>query len=93
MSEVGKLERVTSEGKDVNPKGNSPIINYCDNFQLDLINLVGKKPILKIWLNQLECEGLWDTGSMISLINKKVLEEKFPELKMHSVDTFMGTGV
>ena len=30
---------------------------------------------------------------MISLINKKVWEEKFPNLKMHSVDEFMGTEV
>ena len=32
-------------------------------------------------------------GSMISLINKKVLEGKFPNLKMHFVGEFMGTGL
>ena len=61
--------------------------------QLELINLVGKKPVIKFWLNQRQCEGLWDTGSMISLMNKKVVEEKFPNLKIHSVEEFLGTGL
>ena len=58
-----------------------------------MISVVGKKPIVKILLNNVECDCLWDTGSMISLISKNVLAEKFPKTKMHSVDEFMGTGL
>ena len=62
-------------------------------LQLELINLVGRKPVIKCWLNQRQCEGLWDTGSMISLMNKRVVEEKFPNVKIHSVEEFLGTGL
>ena len=49
--------------------------------------------MVKVWLNEVELECLWDTGSMISLINKKVISEKFSEVKWHTVDEFMGTGL
>ena len=32
-------------------------------------------------------------GSMISLMNKRVVEEKFPNVKIHSVEEFLGTGL
>ena len=95
MYTFGKLSRVFAGGKDGNPKRTSPITKengkkLPTKLQSDLINLVGRKPVVKIWLNDNEVEGLWDTGSMISLINKDLLQEKFPDLKIHSVDEFMG---
>ena len=61
--------------------------------QTDLIRVVGRKPIVKIWLNGMQMECLWDTGSMICLMNPTVLQEKFAGVKIHSVEEFLGTGL
>ena len=41
--------------------------------KLKLIRLVGERPLVKIQLDGVEIQGLWDTGAMISLINKGFL--------------------
>ena len=54
-----------------------------------LIQLIGEKPILKCSLNDVECEALWDTGSMVSLINFDWFEERFPAKPIQSVHEFL----
>ena len=56
---------------------------------MKLIRLVGEWPLVHVFLNNSEVEGLWDTGSMISLISKDFLDEKFPGVEIHSVAEFM----
>ena len=63
------------------------------DLKLELVNLVGKKPFVKMWLNEVKCEGLCDTGSMISLINRKFLVETFPSVKMHTGVDFLGNEI
>ena len=58
-------------------------------LKMKLIRLVGERPLVNIFLNNRELEGLWDTGSMISLINKDFLEDHFPGVEMYSVADFM----
>ena len=50
---------------------------------------MGEKPLVNIFLNNWEVEGLWDTGSMISLMNKNYVEEHFPGVEIHSVADFI----
>ena len=50
--------------------------------------LVGDEPILKCLLDNTFIEVLWDTGSMISLVDKDWVEEHFPEKKIDSVTSF-----
>ena len=54
-----------------------------------LIQLIGEKPILKCSLNDVECEALWDTGSMVSLINFDWFVERFPAKPIQSVHEFL----
>ena len=54
-----------------------------------LVKLVGEKPILTCLLDGKECDGLWDTGSMVSLVGRKWLQQKFPGIKVYSVSEFL----
>ena len=54
-----------------------------------IMRLVGDKAILKCLLDNKFFEVLWDTGSMISLVDKDWVEEHFPEKKIYSVDEFL----
>ena len=85
-------------GKDSNPGliKQSPVFPICDVSKLgaELLHVIGKKPMVEIWLDGIKMEALWDSGSMISLMNRKVFEEKFLKYhKIHSVEQFMGTGL
>ena len=56
----------------------------------EIIRLVGERPLVNVYLDKLLCNCLWDTGSMISLMNEKFLEENFPEKQIYSVEEFLG---
>ena len=38
-------------------------------MKLNLVRLVGERPMVNIYLDGKKIQGLWDTGAMISLIN------------------------
>ena len=58
-------------------------------MKLKLIRMVGERPLVDVLLNGDAVEGLWDTGSMISLMNRQFLEEQFPGVEIHSVAKFL----
>ena len=58
-------------------------------MKLKLIRLVGERPLVNICLNGKVVDGLWDTGSMISLISRDFLEEQFPGVEINSLQEFM----
>ena len=94
----GKLEGVTLKGRNANPGEKSSICGKENmviplKAETDLIQVVGKKPLINVWLNQKKLCCLWDTGSMICAINSKILADYFPGSKIHSVDEFLGTGL
>ena len=35
-----------------------------------LLKLIGSKPKINFELNGIKCKGLWDTGSMVSLVSR-----------------------
>ena len=55
-----------------------------------LIRLVGEKPIINFNLNGVPCQGLFDTGSMICLLNRDWFNEKFPGHELQPVSDFVG---
>ena len=63
------------------------------NMKLKLVQLVGERPLVNIHLNKKKIKALWDTGAMISLVNKKFLEENFPDATIHSITEFTGKGL
>ena len=54
-----------------------------------LMKLVGKKPMLNCHLGGKEFQMLWDTGSMISMVDRKWVKENFPEITIHPVSDFI----
>ena len=46
------------------------------NQQMKLVKLIGQKPMINFTLNDKNFEGLWDTGSIISLVNLDWLKTK-----------------
>ena len=54
-----------------------------------IVNLVGEKPMLKCSLGDKDFEVLWDTGSMISLVDRRWVKNNFPEAIVHSVADFL----
>ena len=54
-----------------------------------LVKLVGNRPLVNYSLNDKMFEGLWDTGSMISLISKTWLDFKFPKQTVYPIDSLL----
>ena len=55
-----------------------------------LVKLVGERPILNFLLNNKKIKGLWDTGAMVSLLNKLFVLEHFPDAKIQTIAEFLG---
>ena len=70
-------------------------INITDSEKLPLklkkklISLVGEKPIAKLFLDNVEIEGLWDTGAMVSMMSRDFLQEHFPGTKIEPLEDFI----
>ena len=54
------------------------------------VKLIGEKPIINIELNRQHCQGLWDTGSMVSLVSQKWLNRHHPNIVIKSINQFIG---
>ena len=59
------------------------------NQQMKLVKLIGHKPMINFTLNDKNFEGLWDTGSMISLVNLDWLKTKFNDIQIDSIEKFV----
>ena len=59
-------------------------------MKLNLIRLVGERPVVNIFLDNKRVNGLWDTGAMVSVINEQFLGESFPEVEVRSIEEFIG---
>ena len=57
--------------------------------QAKLVKLVGEKPLLNCRLDGKSVDVLWDTGSMVSLVGQKWVQDNFPEKKIHSIREFL----
>ena len=86
---ICSLKKIESEKRMKNEICVSDAEKLPFKMKMKLIRLVGERPLVNIFLNNRELEGLWDTGSMISLIHKDFLEDNFPGVEMYSVADFM----
>ena len=57
-----------------------------------LVKLVANRPLVNYSLNDKMFGGLWDTGSMISLISKTWLDFEFPKQSVYPIESFIGAG-
>ena len=55
----------------------------------EIIRLIGERPLINVKLDNIDCKCLWDTGSMVSLINEEFLNENFLGKEMYSVEEFL----
>ena len=73
----------------------------CDSFSVrevdqvplllrnKLVKLVGEKPLLNCRLDGKRCDGLWDTGAMVSMVNAAWLRGTLPEARILSIKEFL----
>ena len=54
-----------------------------------LLRLVGRKPLLSCVLDGKKAEVLWDTGSMISMVDRVWLDKNFPNTEIKPITDFM----
>ena len=61
--------------------------------QRKMVKLVGEKPMLKCYYGGKLVNVLWDTGSMVSMVDRYWLKENFPDERIYSVEEFLGTSL
>ena len=57
--------------------------------QSKMMRLVGRKPMVRCHLDGIEFDMLWDTGSMICLVDRKWVQKHFPEKEIDTVSEFL----
>ena len=60
------------------------------NQQIKLAKLIGQKLMINFTLDDKNFEGLWDTSSMISLVNLDWLKTQFNNIQIDSIEKFVG---
>ena len=53
---------------------------------MKLVELIGHKPMINFTLNDKNFKGLWDTGSMIGLVNVDWLKTGFNDIQIDSIE-------
>ncbi len=59
-------------------------------MKMKLIRLVGRRPVVNIFFEKKGVNGLWDTGTMVTVINDLFLGENFPDVEIWSIEEFVG---
>ena len=60
-----------------------------DKTRRKVVKLVGDKPKIRCFLNDREVELLWDTGSMVSLVDRCWVQKWFPSQEIFPVSKFL----
>ena len=60
-----------------------------DTCKDNIVRLVGEKPIIRLELDKIKYQCLWDTGSMVSLVSKEWLDQEFPNYEILPVSEFI----
>ena len=58
-----------------------------------MVKLVGEKPMVDCFYGGKSVHVLWDTGSMVSMVDRHWLQKNFPDEKIYSVEEFLGTSL
>jgi len=59
--------------------------HYTPRKQNKLVNLVGKRSVIRCFANDVKTEMMWDTGANISVINKDYLYNLFPNCSIRNL--------
>ena len=57
---------------------------------MKLVKLIGHKSMINFTLNDKNFERLWDTSSMISLVNLDWLKTEFNGIQIYSIENLLG---
>ena len=57
---------------------------------MKLVKLIRHKPMINFILIDKNFEGLWNTGSMISLLSLDWLKTEFNDIQINSIEEFAG---
>ena len=57
--------------------------------QKKIVRLVGEKPLLQCYLGGKKFKTLWDTGSQVSLVDRKWMSKNFPDVRIQPVEEYM----
>ena len=84
ITELEKIERCKLYG-------NKTVHQRQDDLKLrrKIMKLVGEKPMLRCRLGEREEEMLWDTGSMVSMVDRRWVKRLFPEEVIFPVSAFL----
>ena len=52
---------------------------------------VGNQQMTKFWVDEKNVEGVWDAGSIISIMSKRWLTKEFQTREVESVENCFGT--
>ena len=84
VSELEKLEKSKRYGnKSVRQ------LQMDDGTRRKVVNLVGDKPNISCFLNDVESKFLWDTGSMVTLVDRGWKRRHCPDEELLPVSMFM----
>ena len=85
IEELETLNKIKIE-KDIYLDGGGKI---PVKLRRSLVKLVGERPLMNCLLDDRRCQALWDTGSMISLVDELFLKQYFPNKVIFSVNDFV----
>ena len=57
------------------------------------VKLIGERPVINFSVNNTQYQGLWDTGSMVSLVNSCWVRAHLPDLEVMPVSEFSDTNI
>ena len=84
IAELEKQQEV-SQCVDVRKTDNVPLQNR-------LVKLIGRKPLFDCKLSDVESQVLWDTGSMVSLVELAWVNANFPTAQVRPLSDFLEKG-
>ena len=81
---ISELERREKSKKcvDVRQRDNIPL-------QDRLVKLIGRKPLFQCELDDVSLQVLWDTGSMISMIDSEWVQDHCPDVELRPISDFI----
>ena len=84
ISDLEKLEKCKQYGNQTVRQ-----TQVDDGTRRKVLKLVGDKPKFRCFLNDLESELLWDTGSMVTLVDRRWVRRYCPNEELLPVSMFM----
>ena len=87
---ICNLEKLENEKRMAVKIFASDSVKLPYKMKMKLIRSVGENPMVNFYLDNVCVNGLWDTGSMVSVVNEKFLQSYFPDVKIRSVEDVTG---